>query len=127
MLSSWLAEYCPLLNPAQWPAEADQAVFRREDGGLWRHTTFACAWKAAKAAAGVPQTVRWHELRHFYASTLIDGGASVREVMDRMGHTSAEETIARYSRLWPDRDETTRAIADKALRRPDDGAQTGQN
>jgi len=43
-----------------------------------------------------------------------------------MGHTSDEETIARYSRLWPDRDETTRAIADKALRRPDDGAQTGQ-
>ncbi len=111
---------------AQWPAEPDQSVFRREDGGLWRRTTFAYAWKAAKAAAGVSQSVRWHELRHFYASTLIDGGASVREVMDRMGHTSAEETIARYSRLWPDRDETTRAIADRALRRPDDGAQTGQ-
>ncbi|MDF3308771.1 site-specific integrase [Rhodococcus sp. T2V] len=110
----------------QWPAESDQAVFRTKAGRRWRRTTFAAAWGGAKEKAGIRDSLRWHELRHFYASTLISGGASVREVMDRMGHASAEETIRRYSRLWPDREETTRTIVDAALRSGIPGRGTAQ-
>lgn len=111
---------------AAYPAAPDEAVFRTKAGRRWRRTTFAAAWNATKTAAGVRGSLRWHELRHFYASTLIAGGASVREVMERMGHTSAEETIARYSRLWPDREETTRTIVDDALRGVPGGGMGGE-
>lgn len=99
----------------RYPCEPDEAVFRNRMGRLHRRSAFGDLWRKARQEAGARDTLRWHELRHFYASTLIAGGASVREVMERMGHTSAEETIARYSRLWPDREEPTRALVDAAL------------
>ncbi|MDV6300240.1 tyrosine-type recombinase/integrase [Dietzia maris] len=104
----------------RYPCEPDEAIFRNRMGRLHRRSAFGDLWRLARREAGARDTLRWHELRHFYASTLIAGGASVREVMERMGHTSAEETIARYSRLWPDREETTRAIVDAALSRGTD-------
>lgn len=99
----------------QFPCEPDEAIFRNRMGRLHRRSAFGDLWRQARRDAGARDSLRWHELRHFYASTLIAGGASVREVMERMGHTSAEETIARYSRLWPDRAESTRGIMDAAL------------
>lgn len=104
----------------QFPCEPDEAIFRNRMGRLHRRSAFGDLWRLARHDAGARDSLRWHELRHFYASTLIAGGASVREVMERMGHTSAEETIARYSRLWPDREESTRGIMDSALARGTD-------
>jgi integrase len=40
-------------------------------------------------AAGLPQTVTLHALRHFYASLLIGHGESVKTVQARLGHASA--------------------------------------
>ena len=101
----------------KYPCEPDEAIFRKRMGRLHRRSAFGVLWRKARQEAAARDTLRWHELRHFYASTLIAGGASVREVMERMGHTSAKETIARYSRLWPDRTESTRALVDSALSR----------
>lgn len=86
------------------------------DGQLCR-SAFGDLWRLSRRNAGARDSLCWHELRHFYAFTLIAGGASVREVMERMGHTSTEETIARYSRLWQEREESTRAIVDAAFAR----------
>ena len=58
----------------------------------------------------------FHELRHYYASLLIDSGASVKVVQARLGHKSAEETLNTYSHLWPDSDDRTRDAIDAALR-----------
>jgi integrase len=59
-------------------------------------------------AAGLPQTVTFHALRHFYASLLIRRGESVKTVHARLGHASAAETLDTYWHLWPDSDETGR-------------------
>lgn len=99
----------------RFPCEPDEAIFRNRMGRMHRRSAFGDLWRQARTEANARETLRWHELRHFYASTLIAGGASVREVMERMGHTSAEETIARYSRLWPDVSDSTRAILDAAM------------
>ena len=67
------------------------------------------------AAAGLAG-FNFHELRHYYASLLIDSGASVKVVQARLGHKSAEETLNTYSHLWPDSDDRTRDAIDAVLR-----------
>ena len=50
----------------------------------------------AQAAAGL-RPLRWHDLRHGYASLLVDYGADVISVRDAMGHASLT-TTSRYFR-----------------------------
>lgn len=40
-----------------------------------------------------------HDLRHFYASALIAGGASVKQVQLVLGHASAVITLRIYAHL----------------------------
>ena len=65
--------------------------------------------------AGLPAGITLHQLRHTYASLLIDGGESVTVVADRMGHKNATETLQTYSHLWPSSDDKTRQVLDKAF------------
>ena len=60
--------------------------------------------------------IRFHELKHYYASLLIRHGESVKTVQARLGHASASETLDTFSYLWPDNDERTRAAVDGVLR-----------
>nr|QOL00371.1 putative prophage phiRv2 integrase [uncultured organism] len=57
----------------------------------------ANAWRRV-----APAGTRWHDLRHFYASAQIAGGATVLEVQTLLGHATAQETLNTYSHLWPD-------------------------
>ena len=72
-------------------------------------------FKRAVRAAGIPDDITFHDLRHFYASLLIRNGASVKTVQARLGHKSAQETLDTYGHLWPDADEQTRNILNDAL------------
>jgi len=67
-------------------------------------------WKAASGKAKVDATA--HALRHFYASALIAGGASVKQVQAVLGHASAVVTLRTYAHLWPGDDDRTRSIID---------------
>ncbi|MDX6230979.1 MAG: hypothetical protein QOI76_4369 [Frankiales bacterium] len=57
----------------------------------------------------------FHELCHYFASVLIDGGESVKAVQARLGHASAEETLNTYAPLWPESEDRTPAVVDAAL------------
>ena len=54
-------------------------------------------------------------VRHFFASALISGGASVKQVQSVLGHASAVITLQTYSHLWPGDDDRTRDVMDAAL------------
>jgi integrase len=71
-------------------------------------------WKRAWAA-GVPGELTTHDLRHFFASALIAGGASVKQVQTVLGHSSAVITLRVYAHLWPGDDDRTRSIIDATL------------
>jgi integrase len=62
-----------------------------------RRRTLAKA--AATAATGADLTA--HRFRHFAASALIAGGASVKQVQAFLGHASAVITLRTYAHLWP--------------------------
>lgn len=61
----------------------------------------------------IPADTTFHDLRHHYASLLIDGGESVTVVAARLGNT-ATETLKTYAHLWPDSADRTRRIVDSA-------------
>lgn len=61
------------------------------------------------------ETGKFHDLRHFYASTLIRAGLSVREVSERLGHANPAMTLRIYAHLWPEDDDRTRRAIESAL------------
>jgi integrase len=58
------------------------------------------AFNAARQKAGV-ENVRFHDLRHTFASRLVQGGVPLYDVMHLMGHKSLD-MAQRYSHLAPD-------------------------
>jgi len=57
------------------------------------------AWNTARIRAGMPE-VRVHDLRHSFASLLINSGRSLYEVQKLLGHTQVK-TTQRYAHLAP--------------------------
>jgi site-specific recombinase XerD len=65
-------------------------------------------WLPAVTATGLDFHVRWHDLRHTHASWLVAGGADLKTVMDRLGHTQIS-TTQRYLHTLPNTDDTALA------------------
>ena len=107
-----------LAHMAQWPGEW---VLSDEDGtqaGPWN--LVRAVRKAKKTVPGLPESFRFHDLRHFLASYLIAEGADVKLVQARMRHGSAITTLDLYAHLWPDKDESTRTALEAIfLARPE--------
>jgi integrase len=65
-----------------------------------RYQSFYAAWYEARDRAGL-EDVRIHDLRHTYASLLVNKGVSLYEVQTLLGHSSIQMT-QRYAHLAPD-------------------------
>ena len=60
--------------------------------------------------------LRFHDLRHSYATWLVSRGVPVNDVVAVMGHEKASTTLNLYTHRSPDRDERVRkALADDLL------------
>jgi integrase len=83
-------------------------VFTGERGGVLRRSNFrrATKWAATVAALGVP-TLHFHDLRHTGNTVAAGSGASLRDLMDRMGHDSVRAALIYQHKT----DEGNRAIA----------------
>lgn len=78
--------------------------------------TIQRAMRAARPkVAGLPDTFRYHDLRHYFASMLIADGADVKKVQAALRHASAKVTLDTYSHLWPDSDQAIRAAGEKVM------------
>ena len=64
---------------------------------------------------GLPAGFRYHDLRHHFASLLIARGADMKTVQARLRHGSAKTTSDTYGHLWPDKDESTKAVIDAVV------------
>ncbi|MFC7450501.1 tyrosine-type recombinase/integrase [Rhodococcus daqingensis] len=98
-------------------ADRSLPIFRTMSGRMWSSSTLGKSFRAVRKRCGLDDVVTWHSLRHFYASTLIHSGASVKTVQERLGHAKAATTLEIYTHLWPGEDERTRSAMDKMLNR----------
>ena len=74
---------------------------------------------------GLPPGFRCHDCRHYFASLLIASGSDVKVVQARLRHVSAKTTLDTYGHLWPDSDESTRAVVEGVFADRADHLRTG--
>ena len=90
-------------------------MFTAPEGGPLRHANFyKRVWRPAKQAAGVPEDLRIHDLRHTCAALLIAQGASPKAIQAHLGHSSIQVTFDRYGHLFPEDLEDLAARLDAA-------------
>jgi integrase len=96
---SWVAQ----------PGE-DTLVFATPTGAPLRHSNFRRrVWLSALSDAGLP-TIHFHDLRHTGNMLAANAGAGLRELMDRLGHSTTRAALI----YLHGSDEQQRAVA-KAL------------
>lgn len=71
----------------------DALIFTSVKGRPLLNRYFAPMWTRAKKAAGVDGSARFHDLRHLAGTTAASSGASLKELMARMGHASSDASL----------------------------------
>lgn len=89
----------------------DQLVFPSATGHMLSQTRFLVAIHRACDAAGV-ERIRWHDLRHYYASRILQAfDGDWWAVTNLMGHTSIKTTTDTYGH-WLETAEQNQRVAD---------------
>jgi integrase len=93
-----------------WDEEARVWLFPNRNGRPYDRRNFErTIWKPLLRKAGL-RPRRFHDLRHTFASRLIQQGANLLYVRDQLGHASVQITLDHYGHLIPD---ANRAEIDK--------------
>ncbi|WP_309226694.1 tyrosine-type recombinase/integrase [Streptomyces lunaelactis] len=100
-------------------------VFTGARGGQLRRNNFRRIWLRAVEKAGLGD-VHFHDLRHTGNTLAATGGATTRELMQRMGHSSVRAALI-YQHLVNGRDHAIAAHVDEQIKkvRPADSAAEG--
>jgi integrase len=89
----------------------DSLIFPTEQGGYLQPSTVYRHWYRARALAG-RDDLRWHDLRHSGAVLAAATGASLAELMARLGHSTPQAAM-RYQHAAQGRDREIAALLSK--------------
>lgn len=93
----------------------DGLVFPNTEGKHMHHGSLYKVFKPARAKAGRPD-LRWHDLRHTGATMAARHGATLAELMQRLGHSTVGAAL-KYQHAASDRDaELARRLSESAER-----------
>ncbi|MGH8868961.1 MAG: tyrosine-type recombinase/integrase [Actinomycetes bacterium] len=109
----------PWVDP-DGPSRTQRLLFVGGRGAALRRDEFnRRVWHPALRSLGTEPTraTGMHQLRHYYASVLIDAGESPKVIQQRLGHASVSVTFDVYGHLFPESEDRTRAAVDGALGR----------
>ena len=93
--------------------DRDGYVFAARDGRPLNYGTFYSLHFKPAVRAVLPEHLhglRFHDLRHTFASLLVEQGAHPKEMAELMGHSSVQITLDRYSHVMP---RLTAALAER--------------
>lgn len=85
----------------------DGPILRSPEGTPWSRARWRNTW-AWRVRTQLGSTVRFHDFRHLYASTLIAAGLSPKVIQERLGHARISETFDTYGHLMESDEEATR-------------------
>jgi hypothetical protein len=101
--------------PRRFPERSDltDLVFPTRQGKpILRGNFRREVWNLALAGSGLPTALRFHDLRHSYATWLISDGVPVNAVQRVMGHANASTTLDRYTHTPTDYQELVQEVRD---------------
>jgi len=81
--------------------DADELMFRRSDGLAWGKSHQQPRMESVLKAAKITRNVRFHDLRHTFATLLIMNGTSMELVADQLGHSGTRITTKHYAHFSP--------------------------
>ena len=85
------------LSPDVW-------VFLSPQGCRLDERNLETAWADCLKRAGI-RKVRFHDLRHTFASLLIQHGAHPKYIQEQLGHSSIQVTMDTYGHWFPNRNQ----------------------
>ncbi len=92
----------------------------RDDGNAQSGDLFnKVVWVPAFKQAGLTYTKRqdgMHAMRHFYASTLLTQGVSIKELAEYLGHQDPGFTLRTYTHLMPSSHQRARKAVDRVFK-----------
>ena len=86
-------------NASPFPGASDFVFASQRGTPLYWRNVARRALQPALRNAGL-EHLRWHDLRHTFASLLISGGANIVYVSRQMGHGSSDITLRCYGHLF---------------------------
>jgi integrase len=92
-------------------SKSDSLLFAADNGGHLQPSTVQRHWYRARKAAG-RDDLRWHDLRHSGAVLAAATGASLAELMARLGHSTPQAAM-RYQHAAAGRDREISALLSK--------------
>lgn len=97
----WLCEALAADLARRAPLRRDDPLILNKQGRPLNRDTFRSkVVRPALRAAGLPEDFRTYDIRHSHASLLIDDGANVLAVAERLGHTDPSVTLRVYGHLF---------------------------
>jgi integrase len=101
----------------EWFAEKgpDGLLFVGPEGGAFRRSSFGRIWRKARDTAGLPG-FRFYDLRHTGNTLAAATGASLKELMARMGQSSVRAAMI-YQHATAERDQKIASGIDDAVRK----------
>jgi integrase len=96
-----LREHRRRMKTEGMPIGPDNAIFVAPEGGpLRRKNVLSRSFKPLLKRAGLPD-VRFHDLRHTYATELLTSGADAKVIQSQLGHSKIGVTLDTYAHLMP--------------------------
>jgi len=90
-------------------------IFPSEVGTLMSGRNLYRAFKIRVKRASLPQTLRFHDLRHTCATLLLKQGVNPKFVQELLGHADISLTLNTYSHVLPDMGDAAAGGMDAAL------------
>jgi integrase len=72
-------------------------------------------WAPAVKRAGLPESLRIHDMRHTATSILINAGVPIKSIQEHLGHSSITVTMDRYAHLYPETRQNVAAVLDNLI------------
>lgn len=84
-----------------------ELIFKRGDGEPWGKSNQQPRMKSGLKAAGINRHVRFHDLRHTFATLLAMNGTSIQLIANQLGHSGTRIAEKHYAHFSPEYVATT--------------------
>lgn len=114
-LARHLEVYPPAVQLESVEGAVEHLVFTDDRGQPHTRSRFGEVWRAARQQAELPESVTFHDLRHFFAGMMMANRQNPKAIQRWLGHRSITETFDTYGHLWPDDGDAGRQVVRRVL------------